>query len=262
MLGALIIAAKRLQVEMRERADALALSDPLTGVANRRAFEALMDLGRSGGRASDRIGLLLVDLDDFKTANTLFGHTGGDRVLCAAADALREAARGNDLVARLGGDEFAILATGISRPATERLAQRVLDKVAAADRELDLPGFRLSASVGWATHPDPVEDRAELYRRADIGPRRGQGRRQGVLAQRRTRHRLDRRRRSQHLAQPARLDLVDEAPHRVGVGDERALHDLPDRVADAGLQIPERPAVPLRALAGGLLELVLELPRR
>ncbi|HEX5911437.1 MAG TPA: GGDEF domain-containing protein [Thermoleophilaceae bacterium] len=167
VLGALIIAAKRLQVEMRERADALALSDPLTGVANRRAFEAMMDLGRSGGRSSDRIGLLLVDLDDFKAANTMFGHTGGDRVLCAAADALREAARGNDLVARLGGDEFAILATGISRPATERLAQRVLDKVAAADRELDLPGFRLSASVGWATHPDPVEDRAELYRNAD-----------------------------------------------------------------------------------------------
>ena len=168
VLGALIIAAKRLQVEMRERADALALSDPLTGVANRRAFEAVMDMGRTGGRASDRIGLLLVDLDDFKTANTLFGHTGGDNVLCAAADALREAARGNDMVARLGGDEFAILATGISRPATERLAQRVLDKVAAADRELNLTGFRLSASVGWATHPDPVDDRAELYRRADM----------------------------------------------------------------------------------------------
>ncbi|HYI37339.1 MAG TPA: GGDEF domain-containing protein [Thermoleophilaceae bacterium] len=168
VLGALIIAAKRLQVEMRERADALALSDPLTGVANRRAFEAVMDLGRTGGRASDRIGLLLVDLDDFKSANTLFGHTGGDGVLCAAADALREAARGNDLVARLGGDEFAILATGISREATERLAQRVLEKIAAADRELGLAGFRLSASVGWATHPDPVEDRTELYRRADM----------------------------------------------------------------------------------------------
>ena len=233
VLGALIIAAKRLQVEMRERADALALSDPLTGVANRRAFEALMDMGRSGGRASDRVGLLLVDLDDFKSANTLFGHTGGDRVLCAAADALREAARGNDLVARLGGDEFAILATGISREATERLAQRVLDKVAAADRELDLTGFRLSASVGWATHPDPVERPRRSLPPRRHGPRRGQGRGQGGLAQRGPRTGPRRRRRSHHLAQPARLDLVDEAPHRVGVGDERALHDLPDRVADA-----------------------------
>jgi diguanylate cyclase (GGDEF)-like protein len=168
VLGYLIIAAKALQVQMRERADNLALVDPLTGVANRRAFEAVMDLGTSGGRTADQIGLLLVDLDDFKCANTLFGHTGGDRVLCMAADALREAARGNDMVARLGGDEFAVLATGISPGSTQRLAQRVLDKLAAADRELNLPGFRLSASVGWATHPDPVADRADLYHRADM----------------------------------------------------------------------------------------------
>jgi len=168
VLGALIIAAKSLQVEMRERADALALADPLTGVANRRAFEAILDLGRSGARTTDRVGLLLVDLDDFKSANTLFGHTGGDRVLCAAADALREAARGNDLVARLGGDEFAILATGITRKATEQLAERVLHAVAVADRDLGLSGFHLTASVGWATYPDPVGDRDDLYRQADI----------------------------------------------------------------------------------------------
>lgn len=168
VLGALIIATKSLQVELRERADALALADPLTGVANRRAFEAILDLGHAGARTTDRVGLLLVDLDDFKTANTLFGHTGGDRVLCAAADALRDAARGNDLVARLGGDEFAIMATGITPEATDRLVQRVMDAIAAADRELALTGFHLSASVGWAAYPDPVADRGELYRQADM----------------------------------------------------------------------------------------------
>ena len=168
VLGTLIVAAKSLQVRMRERADALALADPLTGAANRRAFESSLDLGRSGGRATDQVGLLLVDLDDFKSANTLFGHTGGDRVLCAAADALREAARGNDMVARLGGDEFAILATGITRKATEQLAERVLHAVAVADLDLDLPGFTLTASLGWATYPDPVADREQLYLEADV----------------------------------------------------------------------------------------------
>ena len=137
-------------------------------MANRRAFEAILDLRHAGSRATDRVGLLLVDLDDFKAANTLFGHTGGDRVLRAAADSLRDAARGNDLVARLGGDEFAILATGITPEATEKLAQRVMQAIAAADRELALTGFHLSASVGWAAYPDPVEDRADLYRQADI----------------------------------------------------------------------------------------------
>ena len=165
---------------MRERADALALADPLTGVANRRAFEVAMDLGRAGARTTDQIGLLLVDLDDFKSANTLFGHTGGDRVLCAAAEALREAARGNDVVARLGGDEFAILATGITRKATEQLAERVLHAVAVADRDLGLAGFHLTASVGWATYPDPVADRGELYRQADIAL--GQAKAEGKAA--------------------------------------------------------------------------------
>ncbi len=167
VLGALIIAAKSLQVQMRERANALALVDPLTGVANRRAFQVAMEQSSPGARASDRVGLLLVDLDDFKSANTLLGHVGGDRVLCAAADALREAARGNDVVARLGGDEFAILATGITREATQRLAQRVVQAVAEADRSLELREFELTASVGWASFPDPVADRSELYQRAD-----------------------------------------------------------------------------------------------
>lgn len=169
VLGALIIASKQLQLQLRERADALALTDALTGVANRRAFEAAMELGAAGGdRAVDRTGVLLVDLDDFKSANTLFGHTGGDRVLCAAAEALREAARGNDMVARLGGDEFVILASGSNEVGTARLAERVLEALRHADEALALPGFRLAASLGWATYPAPVADKAQLYEQADL----------------------------------------------------------------------------------------------
>jgi diguanylate cyclase (GGDEF)-like protein len=169
VLGGLIIASKQLQLSLREKATALALIDPLTGVANRRAFEAAMELGAAGGgRAIDRTGVLLVDLDDFKSANTLFGHTGGDRVLCAAAEALREAARGNDMVARLGGDEFVILASGSNEVGTARLADRVLECLRRADEGLDLPGFRLTASVGWATYPAPVKKRGELLDQADL----------------------------------------------------------------------------------------------
>jgi diguanylate cyclase (GGDEF)-like protein len=170
VLGWLIVAAKSLQVNLRERADALALVDALTGVANRRAFEAALELGQvgPGERALDRVGVLLVDLDDFKCANTEYGHTGGDHVLCVAADALREAARGNDLVARLGGDEFAILASGADEHGTARVADRVQEALARADAGLDMPRYRLTASVGWATYPRPVGDKGQLYRRADL----------------------------------------------------------------------------------------------
>lgn len=168
VLAGLIITSKSLQIDLRERADALALIDPLTSVANRRAFEAALALGEAGGsRPGDQTGLILVDLDDFKSANTLFGITGGDRVLCVAAEALREAARGNDMVARLGGDEFAIIASGASRDGVAQLVERILGALEGADAEMGLVGFKLSASVGWATYPEPIAGKADLFECAD-----------------------------------------------------------------------------------------------
>jgi diguanylate cyclase (GGDEF)-like protein len=168
VLGGLISFSKDLMVNLREESTALALTDALTGVANRRAFEAGLDLMEKGGRATDVTGLLLVDLDDFKSANTLFGHTGGDEVLRAAADSLREAARGNDMVARLGGDEFAILAGAVSEDGMTALANRVLEALERADEALGLTGFRLSASVGWAVYPYHADSGPALVEHADF----------------------------------------------------------------------------------------------
>ena len=168
ILGGLIVASKSLLVRLREESDLLSLTDPLTGVANRRAFEAMLARQVGGSRSSDATGLLFVDLDDFKSANTLFGHAGGDTVLRRAAEALREAARGNDLVARLGGDEFAIIVRGVGQEGMRHVADRVLACVQRADEELELPGFRLSVSVGWAVYPYHAETSDELREHADF----------------------------------------------------------------------------------------------
>jgi diguanylate cyclase (GGDEF)-like protein len=145
-----ILAGKRLLVRLRDQALELSLHDSLTGLSNRRALMELLERHVGGQRSSDIVGLLLVDLDEFKDANTLYGHPGGDRVLKATADALRRSARGDDMAARLGGDEFAIVARGVDDAVMEKLAQRVIDAIHQADRDLALPGFRVSASVGWA----------------------------------------------------------------------------------------------------------------
>lgn len=168
ILGGLIVASKSLLVRLREESDLLSLTDPLTGIANRRAFEATLRRQVRGDRASDATGLLFVDLDDFKSANTLFGHAGGDRVLCRAADALREAARGNDLVARVGGDEFAIIVRGVTEDGMRAVADRVLECVARGDQDLQLPGFRLSVSLGWAVYPTHAGTAEELLEHADF----------------------------------------------------------------------------------------------
>jgi len=169
LLGGLIIAGKERLVELRDEARRLSLADPLTGLANRRALIDLLDSSTAGGRSRDPVALVLVDLDGFKEANTMYGHPGGDTVLVATAAALRSAAREEDMVARLGGDEFAIVARGLNADDVERLAARVLDAVRAAGAGLDdMPGYELRCSVGSALYPDDAQDVDELVATADV----------------------------------------------------------------------------------------------
>jgi diguanylate cyclase (GGDEF)-like protein len=168
LLGGLIIVGKERLVVLREEARRLSLADPLTGLANRRALIELLESSTSRGHI-DTVGLVLVDLDGFKEANTLYGHPGGDTALVAAAGALRSAARGEDLVARLGGDEFAIVARGIDADALGALALRALEAVRAAGATLeDMPGYELRCSVGSALYPDDALDVDELVAIADV----------------------------------------------------------------------------------------------
>jgi diguanylate cyclase (GGDEF)-like protein len=171
VLGAGILAGKRLLVDLREQALELSRHDSLTGLCNRRALLELLERHVGGQRATDVVGLLLVDLDEFKEANTHFGHPGGDEVLKATADALLASGRGEDMVARLGGDEFAIVARGVDRATMEKVAQRVIDSVRSKNRELALDGFDLSASVGWALSPGDGTTVDDLMVAADIALR-------------------------------------------------------------------------------------------
>jgi diguanylate cyclase (GGDEF)-like protein len=173
VLASVMGRARSRLVHLRYAARELSLVDPLTGLPNRRAFTERMESHIGGERAGDVTGLMLVDLDDFKEANTLWGHPGGDRVLCETADALRAAARAEDMVARLGGDEFAVVAHGLDAGGMRGLAGRVLEAVRAAGARLetDLPGVRLTASVGWALYPQTASTAEELIAAADLSLR-------------------------------------------------------------------------------------------
>jgi diguanylate cyclase (GGDEF)-like protein len=168
ILGFLIIAGKERLVELREEARRLSLADPLTGLANRRALIDVLE-SATGGRADETVGLVLVDLDGFKEANTMYGHPGGDTALIATASALRSAARSEDVVARLGGDEFAIVSRGINSAALDALAARVLAAVRSAGSLLeDMPGYELRCSVGSALYPADATNADELVAAADL----------------------------------------------------------------------------------------------
>ena len=172
LIFGMIHAGKRRMIDLRDHARGLSLRDPLTGVANRRALLDSLE-GRIGGtRASDAAtALILVDLDGFKDANTLYGHPVGDEVLRRTADALQRAARAEDLVARLGGDEFAVVMGGADEVSAGAVAERVLREVRRAGEELDLPELTVTASIGWALHPTDAESIDDLIASADLALR-------------------------------------------------------------------------------------------
>jgi diguanylate cyclase (GGDEF)-like protein len=150
VLGALLVAGKAVLVALREEARTLALQDSLTGLANRRSLMEHLDRHLGGRRMREGVGLIMLDLDNFKDANTRFGHQAGDRVLAATGEALLGAARESDLVARLGGDEFAVVAFDIDDERLRTLADRLLDAVRAAHAAPAFDGLTVTASAGWA----------------------------------------------------------------------------------------------------------------
>ena len=177
VLSVVMAGAKSRLVGLRNAAHELSLVDPLTELPNRRAFSARVGAQIGGERASDATGLMLIDLDEFKEINTLHGHPGGDRVLCETALGLRSAAREGDMVSRIGGDEFAIVLHAADAEGMHQLAGRVLDSVRATSSRLsgELPGIRLTASVGWALYPDTASTLDELITVADTSLRSAKG---------------------------------------------------------------------------------------
>jgi diguanylate cyclase (GGDEF)-like protein len=139
----------------------LALTDPLTGLANHRAFQERVQQELERAEAQNvAFSLCLIDLDDFKRVNDLFGHPVGDNVLAQVGARLRR----NGEVFRLGGDEFALLLAARSAEEAYPVAQSVLSRIAA----LDLGDVgRVTASAGIASFPAQAPDRDELIRRAD-----------------------------------------------------------------------------------------------
>jgi diguanylate cyclase (GGDEF)-like protein len=130
-----------------------AVTDELTDLANRRRFQQALEAEiRRARRFGGSVGLLLVDLDNFKQINDRFGHQLGDRVLVATADALRRRIRDTDLAARMGGDEFALLLPHTDLAGSLALAQGVRAEIEAAGGATPTSG--LTASVGVAVYPD------------------------------------------------------------------------------------------------------------
>lgn len=140
-----------------------ATHDPLTGLLNRRSFDAYLAqaLARSR-RYGWSFSLVFFDVNRFKSLNDRLGHPAGDRVLERIGSVLRSSLRAGDVAARIGGDEFAVLLSRGDAAAAAALSARVCSLV-----NDDLDWADVAFSIGVASAPDETVDADELYRLAD-----------------------------------------------------------------------------------------------
>jgi len=147
----------------------MAITDQLTGLRNRRYFEAHLHIETARSlRSGKPMSLILFDIDYFKSVNDGYGHPAGDRVLVEMATRLSREVRGEDVLARYGGEEFAVLLSGANPENAEDVACRIMAAINDAPfspaHGLEL---QITASAGTVTFPDHARTPTELISGAD-----------------------------------------------------------------------------------------------
>lgn len=155
--------------EQLEMAQGLALTDPLTGLLNRRGFERLAKQIQKEG--IERCSAMLFDIDHFKAINDQHGHLLGDRVLAAVAQVIRDCVSDKGKVVRMGGEEFAVVLPGVTASNAMDLAERIRaaveqGRICRQDRDRDEAIGGVTVSVGVAVRVDG-EQFVTLMERAD-----------------------------------------------------------------------------------------------
>lgn len=139
------------------------LTDPLTGLQNRRSLDAWYQRMRSlSRRKQSKTGILVCDLDRFKRINDDFGHETGDAVLREFAEILRKSTRESDFIARVGGEEFVIIMPMVDSLAVESLAERVRSLTASAPFRIGELSLPVTTSIGAGLFDGDTELRAAI----------------------------------------------------------------------------------------------------
>ncbi|MFN8123468.1 MAG: GGDEF domain-containing protein [Thermoleophilia bacterium] len=153
LAGLRIVETMRINQRLIEERDRLLVTDPLTGVNNRRYFEA--ELTRAAARtmrSGEPLALISFDLDRFKAVNDTFGHGAGDDLLSAVSAAATGVIRAGDVLCRLGGDEFVVIAPNADGDGGAQIAERIRVAVHEA-AEAVIPGGGVTSSLGVASIP-------------------------------------------------------------------------------------------------------------
>lgn len=164
---------------IRARLEHQASTDPLTGLYNHRTFQERLraEVNRASAEHST-VGLVMVDLDDFKKVNDVYGHGIGDELLRQVADVMRACVRTTDIVCRVGGEEFAVIAPGADVPSSIALATRIGERLGRLEAEA---AGRLTVSSGIAVGPEHAANPRELIACAEAAMMTAKARGHGLV---------------------------------------------------------------------------------
>jgi diguanylate cyclase (GGDEF)-like protein len=146
----------------------LAMTDHLTGLANRAYFERVLNSEMAhADRHDESFTVFYMDLNDFKKINDNFGHAAGDEVLCEVSRRIEKQLRAEDVLARFGGDEFGVLLRQTESDSTQVLTKRIIDAVRTPITLSTGDQVSVGISIGMATHIKTTGSLAELLAQAD-----------------------------------------------------------------------------------------------
>ncbi|MDD0440354.1 diguanylate cyclase, partial [Shigella sonnei] len=149
----------------QERLRILANTDSITGLPNRNAMQELIDHAINQAD-NNKVGVVYLDLDNFKKVNDAYGHLFGDQLLRDVSLAILSCLEHDQVLARPGGDEFLVLASNTSQSALEAMASRILTRLRLPFR-IGLIEVYTSCSVGISLSPEHGSDSATIIRHAD-----------------------------------------------------------------------------------------------
>ena len=209
-----------------ERIRYLAQHDALTGLPNRFTLAVHLEhaLARAE-RAGEKIGLMFIDLDNFKTVNDTLGHPIGDLLLCEVARRITSAVRKSDIVARIGGDEFVVVLESTNLPGDAgTVAQKILERMSEAV-PVDCNELHTTPSIGIAIYPDDCSTSEDLMKNADV-----------AMYHAKSAGRNNYQFYAEHMNQAAAVRIQMEARLRAAMAsDEFSLHFQPQIDLNTGL---------------------------
>ncbi len=155
--------------ELIQRLSQLAVCDPLTGLHNRSALKELFArVLHQAAELKQAVGILYIDLDDFRAVNKLHGQATGDVVISRIANRLRSICSEADTIVRMGGDEFLVISEGAEAAALDAKARRIVDAFREPHVLESGKTVRLSACIGTASYPAHGADHEELVAAAEL----------------------------------------------------------------------------------------------